>query len=247
MRRPHPSPDEHIPITLRLCHQLRCASMLSDDQEDWEIVAEAIDEWMRRHSPGAIPMPLSAGVHWKRLFLPDGTLLRTVYNGKSYHCRVDADAITYDGKAVSPSGFVNAVGGIRRNAWKCTWLLFPDAKEWKLADSLRSEPRSRKARKVARPVPHQPAACQSPPEAPASAAPICLAPVIDPTPAPGEAVAAPTPHNPCTPVAPPGRLPATNFNDGHSRVEALLRHPLLPLLFRMCAIDGGPPGAFNSA
>ena len=240
MRRPHPSPDEHIPITLRLCHQLRCASMLSDDQEDWEIVAEAIDEWMRRHSPGAIPMPISAGVHWKRLLLPDGTLLRTVFNGKSYHCRVDADAITYDGKAVSPSGFVNAVGGIRRNAWKCTWLLFPDAKEWKLADSLRSEPRPRK---VARPVQHR-AAHSRPPEAPASAAPIRIAQVIVPVP---DAVAAPTPQQAGTANAPPDRLPIINLDDDHGRVEALLRHPLLPLLFRMCAIDGGPPFAFNSA
>ena len=225
MLRHHPNPADHIPISLAICHQLRCASMLSDDQEDWEIAAEAIDEWMRRHRADAIPGPASAGIQWKRLFLPDGTLLRTVFNGKSYHCRVDGDTITYDGKAVSPSGFVNAVGGIRRNAWKCTWLLFPDVKDWKLADSLRSVPRPRKPRNLARPVLHQRA----------------------PRPSPSEPLAAAMAAPPAARTdSAPGRVPALPA-EGHGRIEALLRHPMLPLLYRICAIEADPPGAFNTA
>jgi hypothetical protein len=48
-------------------------------------------------------MPATSGYQWKHLFLPNGTLLRTIFN---------------DRKIISPSGFANAVGGVQRNAWK---------------------------------------------------------------------------------------------------------------------------------
>ncbi|UUZ50448.1 hypothetical protein LP420_11615 [Massilia sp. B-10] len=92
---------------------------------------------------------------WKSLFLPHGTVLRTVFKGKSHHCRVEVDQILYQGEARSPSGFVNAVGGVRRNAWKSVWLLFPDSKHWQLADTLRARKHPvapRRAAHTARPV-----------------------------------------------------------------------------------------------
>ncbi|MBC7683831.1 MAG: hypothetical protein H7176_01220 [Bdellovibrionales bacterium] len=46
--------------------------------------------------------------------------------------------VLYNGQSHSPSKFVNALGGVRRNAWPCIWVLFPDTKEWKLADTLRT-------------------------------------------------------------------------------------------------------------
>ena len=49
------------------------------EKEDWEIAAEAIDDWFRRHHPDPIPMPATKGYQWKGVFLPDGTLLRTVF------------------------------------------------------------------------------------------------------------------------------------------------------------------------
>ena len=111
-----------------------------------EIAAEAIDEWMRRHDPDAIPMPATKGYQRKSVFLADGTLLRTVFGGKNYQCLVVDDGISYNGQAVSPSAFVNVVGGIRRNTWRCTWILFPQASQWQLADTLRT-------RAWARPLP----------------------------------------------------------------------------------------------
>ncbi|UUZ55781.1 hypothetical protein LP419_09840 [Massilia sp. H-1] len=100
---------------------------------------------------------------WKSLFLPHGTVLRTVFKGKSHHCRVDVDQILYQGEARSPSGFVNAVGGIRRNAWKSVWLLFPDSKHWQLADTLRARKHpaaARRASPAARPLKAPAAAVQ---------------------------------------------------------------------------------------
>ena len=139
MRRHHPDPQMSIPIAIAQYQQLLGASNSTGfEKEYWEIAAEAIDEWFRRHHPDAIPMPPTKGYQWKNVFLPDGTLLRTVFGGKNYHCLIEDDKVLYNGQSLSPSKFVNAVGGIRRNAWQCIWLLFPDTKEWKLAQTLRT-------------------------------------------------------------------------------------------------------------
>lgn len=159
MRRQHPNHRMDIPVSLEIWKQLVGASTDTGfAKEDWEIAEEAINEWMRRHNPDSISMPLVHGYQWKSVFLPDGTLLRTVFGGKNHHCLVEGDRILYNGQAISPSGFVNAVGGIRRNAWQCTWILFPDSKEWKLAGTLRSRERPRRTRKSAHAIEPTPAA-----------------------------------------------------------------------------------------
>ena len=180
MRRYHPKHQADIPITMDVGIKLSHASMMTDyKKEDWEIAEEAIDEWMRRHDPEGLPLPPTSGYQWKSLFLPDGTVLRTVFGGKNYHCHVENDGIVYQGKPVSPSGFVNAVGGIRRNAWRCTWVLLPSNSEWKLADTLRTRARPRRVRAPVRPAPH-PASMPAPP----AARPDRAAPETDPIPAP---------------------------------------------------------------
>ena len=140
MSRHHPAPRAEILVSAEIHGQLlNAASDTFFEKETWEIAAEAIDEWTRRHNPKALPGPAHAGYQWKGLFLPTGTVLRTVFGGKNHHCIVEGDTILYDGKPISPSGFVNAVGGLRRNAWNCTWILFPESKDWKLARTLRGD------------------------------------------------------------------------------------------------------------
>ncbi len=147
--RHNPDHRADIAISEKVYNQLnRAAIETGFQQECWEINAEAVDEWVRRHNPDHIPTPAVRGYQWKSLFLPDGTLLRTVFGGKNHHCLVENDSILHNGKAVSPSGFVNAVGGMRRNAWRCTWILLPENKEWKLADSMRTRERPRRQRKA---------------------------------------------------------------------------------------------------
>jgi hypothetical protein len=143
MKRPHPSPDMSLPISLEIHQQLITASISRGfAQETWEIGAAAIREWMIRNNPDSFAMPATPGYQWKHLFLPNGTLLRTIFDGKNFHCLVEDDHIRYNGKKISPSGFANAVGGIRRNAWKVIWILFPNSPEWKLAGSLRRKKNS---------------------------------------------------------------------------------------------------------
>ena len=264
MWRQHPAPIEHIPVSLGIYTQLRLASAFTNDEKEvWEIVEEAVDQWMRLHGPGTIPGPATGGVQWKRLFLPNGTLLRTVFDGKNYHCVVEADALNYDGKAVSPSSFVNAVGGIRRNAWKCLWLLFPDSKEWKLADSLRTLERPRRARRFPPTPRHQPApqpATYAAPVTPAIAPAACGAPVIDAGPVQAEAPALAALrarpardalHDREALAGPAGDLRPRQRADrrahGEDPLAALFRQHLLPLLQRLCTGQADPPGAFGTA
>jgi hypothetical protein len=150
MQRHHPAPYERIPVTMEVYNRISLA-IFWDNRHDvthWEIVAEAVDEWLRHHSPDAITLPAHLGYQWKQLFLPNGTILRTVFSGKNYHCRVENDQILYEGKPVSPSGFVNTVGGMRRNAWKSLWILRPESADWQRADSLRPRQRSFRHRKA---------------------------------------------------------------------------------------------------
>lgn len=55
MRRHHPAPRSDVAISAETFKQLLDATFKSDfEKEDWEIAAEAIDEWTRRHNPDAI-------------------------------------------------------------------------------------------------------------------------------------------------------------------------------------------------
>jgi hypothetical protein len=38
-------------------------------------------------------MPATSGYQWKHLFLPNDTLLRTIFNGKNFHCLAEGDHI----------------------------------------------------------------------------------------------------------------------------------------------------------
>lgn len=138
MDHPTPTPGMAMPIPIELHQQLLLAAIQSGfKKEAWEIGAAAIRDWLVRHQPDAIAMPVTSGYQWKNVFLPHGTLLRTVFNCKNYHALVEGDQLRYDKAITSPSRFANAVGGVRRNAWKVIWVLLPDATTWELADELR--------------------------------------------------------------------------------------------------------------
>jgi hypothetical protein len=139
-----PAPEMSLPISLETYQKLVSASVRSGfEQEIWDIGAAAIRDWMVRNDPDSFAMPATSGYQWKHVFLPNGTLLRTIFNGKNFHCLVEDDQISYNGEKMSPSRFANTVGGIRRNAWKVIWILFPNTSVWKLAGTLRTKKRTR--------------------------------------------------------------------------------------------------------
>lgn len=129
-----------IPISLEIYQQLLSASCASGfEKAYWEIGATAINEWTARHNPDSLRLPSTREYQWKQVFPPNGTILRTVFQGKNHHCLVEDDQLRYNGQETSPSRFANAVGGVRRNAWKVTWILFPGTTTWKLAATLRGK------------------------------------------------------------------------------------------------------------
>ncbi|WP_426104050.1 hypothetical protein [Massilia sp. TSP1-1-2] len=134
----HPNHRMDLPISIEVYQQLLSAAGETGFQKEfWEIGESAIRDWMVRHHPDSFSAP-TAGYQWKHVFLPHGTLLRTLVSGRNHHCVVEDDCIRYKGAEVSPSKFVNAAGGIRRSAWKTLWVLFPDTTTWVSAESLRS-------------------------------------------------------------------------------------------------------------
>lgn len=209
----HPNPCERVPISLRLVIAVNYASMRTN-KEKWQIVEEAVDAWLRKNEPGVVGEPAYAGYQWKSLFLPHGSVLRTMFNGKSYHCHVESDRIVYEGSELTPSGFVNAVGGVRRNAWKSIWVLLPEAKHWQRADTMRVRrhaPRSVAHASRPRPMPPAGAECVASarplPPAPPDAPPVLPAPApVEPSAPPAASAAPPSPA--ATPSAPPAAPPS---------------------------------------
>ena len=142
MKRHHPSPHTAIEISNQIHGQLCHASIKTlFEKEDWEIAAIAIQEWMARNHPDALAAADNGGYQWKDVFLPTGTLLRTVLAGRNHHCMIEGDHPVYEGKSVSPNGFISAVGGMRRSAWRNIWVLLPGSVTWVSAEGLRRCPR----------------------------------------------------------------------------------------------------------
>jgi hypothetical protein len=136
--RKHPCPERHVLISYEI-YQLLChaESLTGYKQEIWEITDAAVREYLARHLPESFGKTDRSGYQWKHVFLPAGTALRTVFNKKNFHATVEGDEIHFEGSAVSPSEFANAMGGARRNAWRTVWVLLPDQFSWKLAATLR--------------------------------------------------------------------------------------------------------------
>lgn len=106
-----------LPVFMALCeHRERTGCR----QEIFEMAGVAIQEWLAAQAQLASTgsgQVIVNGYQWKSVFLPDGTVLRTVFKGVTYHAAVERGSILFHGQAVSPSGFLNSVGGSVRNAW----------------------------------------------------------------------------------------------------------------------------------
>jgi hypothetical protein len=127
-----------MPISQEIYGKLCSASVDTGfAKEDWEITELAIREWLVRNAPDTIELQAKSGYQWKDVFLPSGTLLRTVFEGRNHHCLVDGDRLLYNGKPTSPNRFINAVGGVRRSAWRTIWILLYGTATWTQANELR--------------------------------------------------------------------------------------------------------------
>ena len=113
---------------------------MGDFRDPSEIIGVAIESWLV-HAKGAgrLQSKKRSDAQWKSLFLPDATELRMQYHGQCFYARVSGDAITYDGRSLSPRQFVNFIAGNSRNAWRDLWIRFPGTKAWRCADAMRRD------------------------------------------------------------------------------------------------------------
>lgn len=94
----HPNHRMELPISIEVYQQLLSAAGETGYQKEfWEIGESAIRDWMVRHHPDALSSAL-AGYQWKHVFLPHGTLLRTVLGGRNHHGVVEEDAFDTRGR-----------------------------------------------------------------------------------------------------------------------------------------------------
>jgi hypothetical protein len=104
-----------------------------------EIVGQALYAWIAADQAARSAEPREAlhGYQWKSLFLPTGTVLRTVVRKQQFVARVEDDALLADGHAITPAQFVSGTHGYCCSAWTSIWLLFPGTTEWVRADRVR--------------------------------------------------------------------------------------------------------------
>jgi hypothetical protein len=140
---PHPHVEVCVPLAT---YQMLCSAAARShfEREDWEIANDAILQWLAHNEPDTIGLPTIRGLQWKEVFLAEGTVLRTIFQGKNHHAVVEGDRLQHNGQASSPHEFANAVGGSGRNAWKVIWVLMPGESTWKRADSLRQAKSNRR-------------------------------------------------------------------------------------------------------
>jgi hypothetical protein len=106
-----------------------------------EAAALAINEWIaaaQGRFTNLAPSP-TRGYQWKTLFLPHGTELRMRFGDRSFHARVERDAIWYQGQRVSPRQMTIAIAGDGRNAWRDLWIRLPTDTQWRPASLLRRQ------------------------------------------------------------------------------------------------------------
>lgn len=81
------------------------------------------------------------GIYWDKLFLPDGTKIRTKYFNKIFEGQIFEEKIVWEEKIFnSISQLINAMrGNTMNNAWLFAEIRRPNDINWILADNLRSK------------------------------------------------------------------------------------------------------------
>jgi hypothetical protein len=79
------------------------------------------------------------GYHWDRVFLPNGTTLKTTYKGKDGFAEVRHQQIYYQDLPCSPSQFASQVANnTSRSAWRDIWVKRPSDRSWVFANMIRT-------------------------------------------------------------------------------------------------------------
>ena len=113
MSRHHPQPAAEIPVSRDIHLKLIGASIHAGfEKEDWEIAAEQLTNGCGGTTRMLSRCRLQKGTNGRACFYLTARCCARYSVEKNHHCLVEDDRIVYMGHAVSPSGFVNAVGAM---------------------------------------------------------------------------------------------------------------------------------------
>lgn len=90
-------------------------------------------------APSNALSPSVSGAWFSNVFLPDGTLFRATYKGKTYSGGIkNSQWIDELGQIrSSPSDAASAVSGTNVNGWRFWYVLRPQDKDWQRLDELK--------------------------------------------------------------------------------------------------------------
>jgi hypothetical protein len=135
---------DHIVLHLRLSRPLNrrleeaaAVRRISVEQLASEAIQSAFPIALRQ--PNAAHGEATEFFRWKNVSLPEGTLLYFNHQGTKHMAAIVGATFTHEGKATSPSEFVNKISGATRNAWRDIWIKRPNDSSWVAAQDLRRE------------------------------------------------------------------------------------------------------------
>ena len=140
-----------IPIDFEVFQSL--TANLQNEQEDYNEVIRRLLKLPGSQSsflPGesdlpSLPAPMNAlsrqsgGVWLSNVFLPNGTLFRATYKGKTYRAWINnSQWIDEFGKVrTSPSDAASAISGTNVNGWRFWFVRRPQDEDWQRMDALK--------------------------------------------------------------------------------------------------------------
>lgn len=104
------------------------------------LIQNVVEDFLERTDVEYDPIERT-GIYWDKLFLPDGTRIRTKRFNQVFEGEIKNDKIIWDGKSYnSVSQVINAMrGNTMNNAWLFAELKRPTDVTWILADNLRTK------------------------------------------------------------------------------------------------------------
>jgi hypothetical protein len=145
MREPIYVPIPEADYAVAAASLLRSMSTMKVEELVVYLLADWLEGSARAYQEG---LRGARGLQWKSVFLPEGSVVRTIVRGEVYAGKVIGDELVYEGEAYSPAEFANHFGATGRNAWENLWILFPHTLQWRRADACRPRRPSRQKNKV---------------------------------------------------------------------------------------------------
>jgi hypothetical protein len=128
----------YVPIPLELYKDI----LIYAPDNPHTLIYDVVEQFLERQEENSENFKRN-GIHWDKLFLPEGTKIRTKRFNNILECEIVDDQIIWDGKIYnSVAQVINSMrGNTMNNAWLFAEVKRPSDINWILADNLRTKKR----------------------------------------------------------------------------------------------------------